>query len=144
MARVASTMPQPRGLWGGAPWRAVARKTSSISLTVAVGRACSTRAATPAVRGHENDVPFTLVYALAVPGAAAVTATPWAATSGLMRPSAEGPTELKLARAPDEVTAPPARTRRPSAGAPSVLCNVLGPALPAEITTTTPRSAARS
>jgi hypothetical protein len=33
---------------GWAAWLAVARKTSSISLTVAVGRACSTRAATPA------------------------------------------------------------------------------------------------
>ena len=79
-----------------------------------------------------------------MPGPAAVTATPWAATSGLMRPSAVGPTELKGARVPDDVTAPAVRTSRPSAGAPSVLCSVLGPALPAEFTTTTPRSPARS
>ena len=37
-----------------------------------------------------------------------------------------------------------ARTWTPSAGAPSVLCSVLLPEFPAELTTTTPRAAAIS
>ena len=42
-------------------WLAVARRMSSISVTRADGRACSTSATTPAVSGQENEVPFTLV-----------------------------------------------------------------------------------
>ena len=61
MARLASTIPQPSRLSGWPDWLAVARRTFSTSVTLADGRACSTSATTPAVRGHENDVPFTLV-----------------------------------------------------------------------------------
>src|SRR5688500_1081910 len=102
------------------------------------------RATTPAVSGHENDVPLAEPYALGELRSATLTFTPMAATSGLMRPSALGPTELKEARAPLKATAPTATTRWPSDGAPRVLCEGWAPSLPAELTTTIPRSAARS
>ena len=61
-----------------------------------------------------------------------------------MRPSAVGPTELKPARLPARLTAATETTRTPSAGAPNVFWNGSGPWLPAELTTTMPRAAARA
>jgi hypothetical protein len=57
-APLAFTIPQPSRLSGWAAWLAVDRSASWISATVAEGRACSTSATTPAVKGHENDVPL--------------------------------------------------------------------------------------
>ena len=59
-----------------------------------------------------------------------------------MRPSAEGPTELKLTRSPNASTAPMASAPKASAGAPSVPWSGWKPELPAELTKTTPRSKA--
>lgn len=78
-----------------------------------------TRAATPAESGQENDVPSAELYP-ELP-TATWTPDPIAMISGLIRPSAVGPTALNDAREPDEVTAPAVMTLKPSAGAPSVL-----------------------
>src|ERR671937_658649 len=92
--------------------------------------------------GQENEVPLASEYDAGPFADATFTRTPRADRSGLIRPSAVGPTELKLARVPSVATAPIASTRIPSAGAPSVLWSARNPPLPAEFTTTTPRSAA--
>ena len=99
---------------------AVALSAPTISIGVAFGKAWRTRAATPAVKGQEKDVPDHTLYPVGTLALAVYTLTPIAITSGLMRPSAVGPYELNDARIPPEFTAPAVRTLSPSAGAISV------------------------
>src|SRR5438477_269595 len=87
---------------------------SFISFADFPGFACHKQAVIPATIGQEKDVPLPVT----IPPALARTAlNAWATTSGLMRLSAEGPTELKLIRFPEESTPPIASTFFPSAGA---------------------------
>src|SRR5262249_57081983 len=91
-----------------------------------------------------NDVPFR-VTRLELSAAETVLAeTPRASTSGLMRPSAVGPSEEKLAIAPVLSTAPHVMTLTASAGAISddVAGDASCPSFPAALQHTRPFSVA--
>ena len=90
-------------------------------------------------------MPLEVVYTVVLVELATTTDEPCAITSGLIRGGVlvVGPTELKLLRVPEDVTAPTVSTLSPSAGTPSVLWAEL-PLLPAEFTTTMPRATAAS
>jgi hypothetical protein len=110
-------------LSGVAASLAVERMAFIIWTGVDPGLAWRIKAATPAASGHENDVPEADPYPAGFVALATRTEEPLAITSGLIRGGTlvVGPTELKLLRAPVDVTAPTARTLSPSAGAMSVL-----------------------
>src|SRR5215831_11774891 len=146
MALSAFRIPHPTRLSGEAALFAVWRIASRTCIGWRVGFAERTSAATPAESGHEKDVPFALPYPVVLVELATRTPCPIAMISGLILAgtSVVGPTELKLVLVPVLSTAPAVMTLSPSAGAPSVLCEALNPALPAELTTTTPSCVAIS
>lgn len=86
-----------------------------ISWAVFNGLAWIIPAARPANKGAEKDVPFK--DPMPPDGSPVIVANPMAATSGLMRKSAEGPMELKEARSPVLSTAPTLKMESASAGA---------------------------
>ena len=123
MAAAASGIPQPIRLFGVPAFEAVAFSQVAISRGVAAGRALRMRAATPAMRGEENEVPCCSPYAVSLTELATRTSSPCAMTSGFIRGgiAVVGPTELKAERAPEGLTAPAVMTESASAGAFNVL-----------------------
>ena len=63
-----------------------------------------------ATRGVESEVPSAVVYPVVLLGETVWVLRPRARTSGLTRPSAVGPSELKDAIAPELLTAPQVMT----------------------------------
>src|SRR5437773_548933 len=92
-----------------------------ISVSVRDGRrsgcADNTSAADPPMSGQEKDVPLARPKEVVLRSVARKSETPRATTSGLMRPSAVGPQELKDAMFPLTSTAPTVRMFFASAGA---------------------------
>src|SRR5260221_14761247 len=76
--------------------------TSLICAAVILGTACAIKAATPATCGVAIDVPPSPTYAVVLfvglfwPPDTEVTSSPGAHASGLMRPSAVGPSESQF------------------------------------------------
>ena len=136
----ASGMPQPWSLSGSSAKLPAARSPWRSSSAGRPARAPCTSAASPATSGVANEVP--LLWVIPRSMAATVTASPGATSSGLMRPSAVGPRELKPTTRRSESVAPIARAESASAGVPRV--RGCGPSFPTEMTTSVPRCAALS
>src|SRR5690625_6173531 len=98
-------MPHPRSVSGSADGWLVSRRIRCTTAGVRSPLTCSICVTTPATSGAEKDVPRPRLKADAP--VAIGTLTPGAATSGLIRPSAVGPTELNVAREESALTAAP-------------------------------------
>ena len=136
-AAATSGRPQPNVVSGAELCVPVFRNAVRMSIGSSVGCICLSSAALAASSGVENDVPSrrpTWPWPVTTH-----TATPGPVKSGLMRPSAVGPREEKIAMAPSESSAPMASTESPSAGVHTV--REPGPLLPAAVTTRMPRCA---
>jgi hypothetical protein len=128
LALATSISPHPKRVSGPAGPRSVAveRRASATSPGVHSGCSCSRSAQAPLTMDAENEVPLRRRYSCRLKGSAGdpaprpLTVTicwPGATTSGLIRPSAVGPLELKEARTEfTGCTAPTATTPAPSPG----------------------------
>src|SRR5205823_3512771 len=91
------------------------------------------------------DVPLERLYPASLSGSTEAARAPHASTSGLRRPSAEGPSELKPRMLPSLLTAPTVITCRASAGTPPrwpIAGLVSCPPLPAAVQQKTPLAVA--
>src|SRR6187399_50574 len=132
-------MPYPMRESGDEAWDAEFRIASITDRLLRCGYRCHMPAARLVTSGAARLVPFR--FPVLPSGLMIAVPTPMAATSGLTRPSAEGPFELEGERCPELATLATARTSRASAGA-VIFCHWLLPSFPALHTTMIPRSAA--